>query len=336
MTTGLATVPATAETLQLLQPQQQERPLKALKQNQQVPVSVTPVQKQKKCTWKSLCKKALAKTVKQDRESKEDEEATASQRWITEPSSRPSQELEEETEETITAWSLSLSELREIQEDFSHCPGECIITWLLQCWDNRANSVELESKEARESGLLAKKLGIDKAMGKKTQALCLWRWLLWSVRVRCPYKEGIPCNLSKWAAMEKCVVYLRELAIWGIVNIDLDNVQLSPGADDALCQWFMVEIWRECTNHACQPLGNNKLERWCTTKVKWFSTSRNTKTVFLPPLLQLWRSYQINWHKNWLRVFSISERVCPIPHLYGPLFLQLTAGVLLLKRCSID
>lgn len=226
------------ETLQLLQPQQQERPLKALKQNQQVPASVTPVQKQKKCTWKSPCKKALAKTVKEDRESKEDEEATASQRWITEPSSRPSQELEEETEETITAWSLSLSELREIQEDFSHCPGECIITWLLQCWDNRANSVELESKEARESGSLAKKPGIDKAMGKKTQALCLWRWLLWSVRARCPYKEGIPCNLSKWAAMEKCVVYLRELAIWGITNIDLDNVQLSPGADDS---WWKFE-----------------------------------------------------------------------------------------------
>lgn len=61
MKTGLATVPATAETLQLLQPQQQEWPLKALKQNQQVPVSVTPVQKQKKCTWKSPCKNRVQK-----------------------------------------------------------------------------------------------------------------------------------------------------------------------------------------------------------------------------------------------------------------------------------
>lgn len=79
-------------------------------------MSVTPVQKWKNCTRKSAFKKPLAKTVKEDRKNKEDKEAALSQGWITEPSSRLSQELEEKTEETATTWSLSLNELWETWE----------------------------------------------------------------------------------------------------------------------------------------------------------------------------------------------------------------------------
>lgn len=45
----------------------------------------------------------------------------------------PLQEQEEETEhdQEVTTQSLSLSELWEIQKDFSFHPGEHIITWML-------------------------------------------------------------------------------------------------------------------------------------------------------------------------------------------------------------
>lgn len=131
-------------------------------------LSVAPVQKQKKCTQKLPCRKASAKSVKEDKDSEEDDEAEPSQGWFSGPSSQPSQELEEETEKTTTTRSLSLSELQEIQKDFSCHPCERITTWLLWCWDNSVNSVELESKEAKQLGSLPKELGIDKAMGKKT------------------------------------------------------------------------------------------------------------------------------------------------------------------------
>jgi len=58
---------------------------------------------------------------------------------------------------------------------FSSHPGEHIITWLLRCWDNRISSLELEGKEAKHLGSLAREGGIDKAFGKKAQALSLWR-----------------------------------------------------------------------------------------------------------------------------------------------------------------
>ncbi|GAB0189125.1 hypothetical protein GRJ2_001377800 [Grus japonensis] len=43
----------------------------------------------------------------------------------------PSREQEEEPEPEVIARSLSLNELRDMRKDFSHVPGEHIITWLL-------------------------------------------------------------------------------------------------------------------------------------------------------------------------------------------------------------
>ncbi|GAB0182527.1 hypothetical protein GRJ2_000718000 [Grus japonensis] len=91
--------------------------------------------------------------------------------------SGPSREQEESEPEVITR-SLSLSELRDMRKDFSHLPGEHIITWLLRCWDNGASSLELEGREAKQLGSLSREGGIDKAIGKKAQALSLWRRLL--------------------------------------------------------------------------------------------------------------------------------------------------------------
>jgi len=85
----------------------------------------------------------------------------------------PSQEQEKEAEPQIITWSLSLSELRDTQKDFSRHPGEHIVTWLLRCWDNGASSLELEDREAKQLGSLAREGGIDKAIGKKALALSL-------------------------------------------------------------------------------------------------------------------------------------------------------------------
>jgi len=72
-----------------------------------------------------------------------------------------------EIETEIITRSLSLGELRDMRKDFSRHPGELIATWLLWCWDNGASSLELQGKEAKQQGSLAREGGTDKAIGKK-------------------------------------------------------------------------------------------------------------------------------------------------------------------------
>jgi len=92
---------------------------------------------------------------------------------------------------------MSLSELRDVRKDFSRHPGEHFVTWLLRWWDNGASSLELEGKEARQLGSLAREGGIDKAIGKKDQVLSLWRRLLSGVRERYPFSDDFVCYLGK-------------------------------------------------------------------------------------------------------------------------------------------
>lgn len=55
--------------------------------------------------------------------------------------------------------------------------------------DNGVSSLELEGKETKQLGSLFKEEGIDKVMGKKTQALSFWRPLLSSMRKRHPTRK---------------------------------------------------------------------------------------------------------------------------------------------------
>ncbi|GAB0207631.1 ubiquitin carboxyl-terminal hydrolase 4 [Grus japonensis] len=178
--------------------------------DQPIPVSVTPIHK-KKYTRKLVC------LVKDDDEL------------------GPSREQEEEPEPEVMTRSLSLSELRDRWKDFSRLPGEHIITWLLHCWDNRASSLELEGREAKQLGSLSREGGIDKAIGKKAQALSLWRRLLSSVRERYPFSEDVLCRPGKWTPMERGIQYLRELAVREMVYYDPDNVQLPTDPDEVQC-----------------------------------------------------------------------------------------------------
>jgi len=70
----------------------------------------------------------------------------------------------------IITWSLSLSELRDMRKDFSRHPGEHVVTWLLRCWDNGASSLELEGKEAKQLGYLARKGALTRPLRKRTKS----------------------------------------------------------------------------------------------------------------------------------------------------------------------
>ncbi|GAB0205975.1 hypothetical protein GRJ2_003063100 [Grus japonensis] len=197
-------------------------------EDQPIPVSVTPIHK-KKYTRKSV------RLVKDDDES------------------GPSREQEEPEPEVITR-SLSLSELRDMRKDFSCLPGEHIITWLLRCWDNGASSLELEGREAKQLGSLSREGGIDKAIGKKAQALSLWRRLLSSVRERYPFSEDVVCRPGKWTTMERGIQYLRELAVREMVYYDPDNAQLPTDPDEVQCTRPM---WRKFVRSAPSSYANS-------------------------------------------------------------------------------
>ncbi|GAB0209933.1 hypothetical protein GRJ2_003459000 [Grus japonensis] len=118
-----------------------------------------------------------------------------------------------------------------MRKDFSRLPGEHIITWLLRCWDNGASSLELEDREAKQLGSLSKEGGIDKAIGKKAQALSLWKRLLSSVRERYPFSEDVVCRPGKWTTMERGIQYLRELAMREMVYYDPQTLMKSSAHD---------------------------------------------------------------------------------------------------------
>jgi len=161
-----------------------------------------------------------------------------------------SQEIETE----IITRSLSLSELQDMQKDFSRHPGEHIVTWLLRCWDNGANSLELEGKEAKQLGSLARDGGIDKAIGKKEQVLSLWRRLLSGVRERHPFSEDFVCYPGKWTNMERGIQYLRELAMRELVCYDPDDEQVPTDPDELQCTRHM---WRKFVRSAPSSYANS-------------------------------------------------------------------------------
>jgi len=140
-----------------------------------------------------------------------------------------------EIETEIITWSLSLGELRDMQKDFSRHPGEHIVTWLLRCWDNGASSLELEGKEAKQLGSLARDGGIDKAIGKKEQVLSLWRRLLSGVRERYINSDDFVCYPDKWTNMERGIQYLRELVVRELVYNEPHDDQLPTDPDEVQC-----------------------------------------------------------------------------------------------------
>ncbi|KAK4821311.1 hypothetical protein QYF61_018060 [Mycteria americana] len=202
--------------------------------NEPVSVSVAPIHKKK--SWKR----------KSARLEREDEGAG--------PSQGEEEEEEELVNETETTRSLSLSELRDMRKDFSRHPGEHIATWLLQCWDSGANSLELEGKEAKQLGSLSREGGIDKAIGKGEPACSLWRRLLSAIRERYPFKEDVVYRSGKWTPMEKGIQYLRELAVLEVIYSDLNDVRSPIDPDEVQCTRPM---WRKLVRNAPPSCANS-------------------------------------------------------------------------------
>jgi len=157
-------------------------------------------------------------------------------------------------ETAIITWSLSLGELRDMWKDFSLHPGEHIATWLLWCWVNGASSLELEGKEAKQLGSLARDGGIDKAVEKKEQVLSLWRRLLSGMRERYPFSDDFVCYPVKWTNMERGNQYLRELAVWELVYYEPEDRQVPTDPDEVQCTRHM---WRKFVRSAPSSYANS-------------------------------------------------------------------------------
>ncbi|PKU33064.1 ubiquitin carboxyl-terminal hydrolase 4 [Limosa lapponica baueri] len=77
---------------------------------------------------------------------------------------------------------LKDKDMRNMRKDFTCHDGEPLLSWLLRCWDNGADSIDSDGREAKQLGNLAKEGGIDKAIGRKTDTLSLWRRLVSAVK----------------------------------------------------------------------------------------------------------------------------------------------------------
>ncbi|KAM6381871.1 uncharacterized protein FN964_007724 [Alca torda] len=194
------------------------------------PVQVAPVTRRKKKRSGSSsvpCDKDQVKPDSRGEDSSDEDQGTSSKDNRGEA---PVSAQEEESDTEVIVKSFSMKDLRNMRKDFTRNDGETLVSWLLRCWDNGADSMELDGSEARQLGNLAREGGIDKALGKKSQTLSLWRRLVSAVKGRYPFKDDIECRPTKWTNIEKGIKYLREMAVKEViygdweVNVDPDEM----------------------------------------------------------------------------------------------------------------
>ena len=115
---------------------------------------------------------------------------------------------------TIIDRSFKLSEIRDLRKDFTRQPKENMVTWLLRCWDNGANSAWLDGSEARQLGSISKDSCMDRGIGTcQNWSYTLWKWMLIAVRDRFPFKRDLEPEKKKWTDIEKGIQFLRESAL---------------------------------------------------------------------------------------------------------------------------
>ncbi|KAK4832152.1 hypothetical protein QYF61_020892 [Mycteria americana] len=90
-----------------------------------MPVSVAPIHKKKYWMRKS------ARLVREETPIKKGKEEEVDESGYSEAGLSREEEEAELISEMVNTRSLSLSELRDIQKDFSHRPGKHVVTWLL-------------------------------------------------------------------------------------------------------------------------------------------------------------------------------------------------------------
>ncbi|XP_049649847.1 uncharacterized protein LOC126035354 [Accipiter gentilis] len=148
-----------------------------------------------------------------------------------------------------------------MRKQYSRQPGERIAAWLVQCWDNGADSQQLEGKEAQELGSLARNWGIERGIGKEAAVCSLWSRLLSSVTARYPFKEDLVNSSGKWTTTaDEGIQYLRELAVVEVIYSDLDDDEVSKDPDDVLCTRAM---WQKVIQGAPASYYNSLAAMYC-------------------------------------------------------------------------
>ncbi|XP_051497681.1 uncharacterized protein LOC127395177 [Apus apus] len=112
---------------------------------------------------------------------------------------------------------FSVKELRLMRKDFTRIDGEGILPWLLRCFDSGAETYNVDEREAKQLGSLARDAGIDRALSSKTGTTTLWDRLLSAVRERYPHKGDIGWRRSRTPTLEKAITYLREIAVREVI-----------------------------------------------------------------------------------------------------------------------
>ena len=84
-----------------------------------------------------------------------------------------------------------------MHKDFSHCPDNRTVTWLLRCWDNEADSLDVLGIEARLLAFFYREGDIGKAIAKHEHSLLLWMQLLSSLKENFPYRDNTSCLLGR-------------------------------------------------------------------------------------------------------------------------------------------
>ncbi|GAB0202585.1 hypothetical protein GRJ2_002724100 [Grus japonensis] len=208
---------------------------------------IAPVVKKKQWTRRSTGPYHRLVREEEEEEERFDQEAG--------PSAKKWEEgVREIRQEAETTRSLTSSELRDMRKDYSRQPGERIAAWLLRCWDNGADSQQLEGREAQQLGSLARNRGIERGIGKETAICSLWRRLLSSVRARYPFKEDLVNSPGKWTTADEGIQYLRELAVLEVIYSDLDDEEVSKDPEDVLCTRAM---WRKVIQSAPASYSNS-------------------------------------------------------------------------------
>ncbi|XP_075595208.1 uncharacterized protein LOC142599193 [Balearica regulorum gibbericeps] len=208
---------------------------------------IAPVVKKKQWTRRSTGPyHRLVREEEEEEERFEQEAGPSAKKW--------EEGVREIRQEAETTRSLTSSELRDMRKDYSRQPGERIAAWLLRCWDNGADSQQLEGREAQQLGSLARNRGIERGIGKETAICSLWRRLLSSVRARYPFKEDLVNSPGKWTTADEGIQYLRELAVLEVIYSDLDDEEVSKDPEDVLCTRAM---WRKVIQSAPASYSNS-------------------------------------------------------------------------------
>ena len=139
-------------------------------------------------------------------------------------------------------------------------PGSNPLTWLLQCWYNRANSQQSEGKEAQQLGSLARNRGIERGIGKEAAICSLWSRLLSSVRARYPFREDLVNSSEKRTAADEGIQYLRELAVVEVIYSAPDDEEVSKDPEAVLCTRAM---WRKVIQGAPASYSNSLAAMYC-------------------------------------------------------------------------